>query len=113
MRAEIQSLQRQLGITMLYVTHDQVEAMSMADQVVLLESGKVQQVAPPQTMYSQPAGVFAARFIGQPAMNPLKLEDDPRGAAVAGTNGTAIIAGATAAPRGSSSSLSRFIAGWP
>ncbi|MEO8848423.1 MAG: ABC transporter ATP-binding protein [Casimicrobiaceae bacterium] len=96
MRAEIQGLQRQLGITMLYVTHDQVEAMSMADQVVLLETGKVEQVAPPQAMYSQPSGVFAARFIGQPAMNLLRLEDCAGGATIAGTVGANAISGASA-----------------
>ena len=94
MRAEIHGLQRQLGITMLYVTHDQIEAMSMADQVVLLEAGRIEQIAPPQRMYSQPAGVFAARFIGQPAMNLLQLEHTPLGAAIAGSGGAAVIAGA-------------------
>jgi sn-glycerol 3-phosphate transport system ATP-binding protein len=90
MRAEIHGLQRQLGITMLYVTHDQIEAMSMADQVVLLEAGQVEQVASPHTMYSQPASVFAARFIGQPAMNLLQLEDDDLGATIAGTGRAAV-----------------------
>ncbi|MEP7062030.1 MAG: ABC transporter ATP-binding protein [Betaproteobacteria bacterium] len=96
MRAEIQGLQRQLGITMLYVTHDQIEAMSMADQVVLLEAGKIQQVAPPQTMYSQPSGIFAARFIGQPAMNLLRLENGASGTAIAGAGDAAVIANTTA-----------------
>ncbi|MEO8739509.1 MAG: ABC transporter ATP-binding protein [Casimicrobiaceae bacterium] len=94
MRAEIQGLQRQLGITMLYVTHDQIEAMSMADQVVLLEAGKVEQIAPPETMYSRPAGLFSARFIGQPAMNLLQLEHSGLGAAIAGSSGAAVIRGA-------------------
>src|SRR3982751_4956651 len=91
MRTEIQALQRQLGITMLYVTHDQIEAMSMADQVVLLSAGRVEQVAPPAVMYSRPAGLFAAQFIGQPAMNLLKVEPTARGPAIAGSNGAAII----------------------
>ena len=94
MRTEIHALQRQLGITMLYVTHDQIEAMSMADQVVLLEGGKIEQIASPEAMYSKPAGLFSARFIGQPAMNLLKLEHDPLGATVAGSGGMAVIAGA-------------------
>jgi sn-glycerol 3-phosphate transport system ATP-binding protein len=94
MRVEIHALQRKLGITMLYVTHDQIEAMSMADQVVLLEAGKVVQNAPPQAMYSRPASVFAARFIGQPAMNLLRLEAHPRGAAIAGSRGNAVVEGA-------------------
>jgi sn-glycerol 3-phosphate transport system ATP-binding protein len=94
MRVEIHALQRQLGITMLYVTHDQIEAMSMADQVVLLDAGRIEQIAPPQAMYSQPAGLFSARFIGQPAMNLLKLEHNALGTAIAGSAGAAVIAGA-------------------
>src|SRR3954447_13369666 len=96
MRAEIHGLQRQLGITMLYVTHDQIEAMSMADQVVLLSGGRIEQVAPPAMMYARPAGVFAAQFIGQPAMNLMQLEPAPGGAAIAGTAGVALLAGAAA-----------------
>jgi sn-glycerol 3-phosphate transport system ATP-binding protein len=96
MRSEILGLQRQLGITMLYVTHDQIEAMSMADQVVLLSAGRIEQVAPPDAMYSRPAGLFAAQFIGQPAMNLLKLEQTPRGVAIAGSQGTALVPHATA-----------------
>jgi len=95
MRTEIQALQRQIGITMLYVTHDQIEAMSMADQVVLLSGGRIEQVAPPATMYSRPAGIFAAQFIGQPAMNLVKLEPAADGAAIAGSQGAAPIARAT------------------
>jgi sn-glycerol 3-phosphate transport system ATP-binding protein len=94
MRGEIQALQRQLGITMLYVTHDQIEAMSMADQVVLLAAGRVEQVAAPATMYSRPAGLFAAQFIGQPAMNLLKLEPTAHGPAIAGSDGALVIADA-------------------
>ena len=56
--------------------------------------GKIEQIASPETMYSKPSGLFSARFIGQPAMNLLKLEHDARGAAVAGSGGTAVIAGA-------------------
>jgi sn-glycerol 3-phosphate transport system ATP-binding protein len=92
MRAEILALQRQLGITMLYVTHDQIEAMSMADQVVLLSAGRVEQIAPPERMYSRPASIFAAQFIGQPPMNLLKLEATARGAAVAGSGGALVVA---------------------
>ena len=69
MRREIGDLQRRLGITMLYVTHDQTEAMAMADQVVLLRDGRVEQDAPPAEMYARPATGFAARFIGTPPMN--------------------------------------------
>ena len=75
MRAELRELQQRLGLTVVYVTHDQAEAMSMADQVVLLHQGKVEQCAAPRTMYAQPATTFAARFIGTPAMNLLQLHD--------------------------------------
>ncbi|HEX2541286.1 MAG TPA: ABC transporter ATP-binding protein [Caldimonas sp.] len=69
MRREIRTLQQALGITMVYVTHDQTEAMSMADQVVLLNAGRIEQDAPPAELYARPATVFAARFIGTPPMN--------------------------------------------
>ena len=69
MRREIRALQLKLGITMVYVTHDQTEAMSMADQVVLLNAGRIEQDAPPAALYARPASVFAARFIGTPPMN--------------------------------------------
>ncbi|GGE87372.1 ABC transporter ATP-binding protein [Stappia taiwanensis] len=69
MRLEIRALQRQLGFTMIYVTHDQVEAITMADQVVLLNGGKVEQAAPPRELYTRPATPFVARFIGGPPMN--------------------------------------------
>jgi sn-glycerol 3-phosphate transport system ATP-binding protein len=77
MRREIRALQQKLGITMIYVTHDQVEAMTMADQVVLLRAGRVEQDAAPAELYVRPATVFAARFIGTPPMNVLALEDAP------------------------------------
>ncbi|MHC5652480.1 ABC transporter ATP-binding protein [Stappia sp.] len=69
MRVEIRALQRKLGFTMVYVTHDQVEAITMADQVVLLNGGHVEQASDPRTLYSRPATPFAARFIGVPPMN--------------------------------------------
>src|SRR5436309_305187 len=69
MRREIRSLQRRLGMTMLYVTHDQVEAMTMADQVVLMRGGRIEQDATPAALYEKPATVFAARFVGTPPMN--------------------------------------------
>lgn len=68
MREEIRDLQRRLGVTMLYVTHDQVEAVTMADQVVLMNQGQVEQVASPRVMYETPATLFAAKFIGTPPM---------------------------------------------
>ena len=73
MRREIRSLQRRLGITMVYVTHDQTEAMTMADRVVLLRNGRIEQVGSPDELYTRPATAFAAGFIGAPPMNLMKL----------------------------------------
>ena len=75
MRREIRTLQQNLGITMVYVTHDQTEAMSMADQVVLMNGGRIEQNDSPDQLYSQPATEFAARFVGTPPMNILQLDD--------------------------------------
>ena len=69
MRREIRALQRRLGMTMLYVTHDQIEAMTMADQVVLMRGGRIEQDAAPAALYEKPATIFAARFVGTPPMN--------------------------------------------
>jgi sn-glycerol 3-phosphate transport system ATP-binding protein len=69
MRREIRALQQKLGMTMVYVTHDQTEAMTMADQVVLLRDGRIAQNGSPDELYCRPANVFAARFIGTPPMN--------------------------------------------
>ncbi len=80
MRREILALQRRLGITMLYVTHDQTEAMAMADQVVLLRQGRIEQDAPPAALYERPESAFVAGFIGAPPMNLMALER--RGAAL-------------------------------
>jgi sn-glycerol 3-phosphate transport system ATP-binding protein len=93
MRREIRSLQQKLGVTMVYVTHDQTEAMSMADQVVLLRDGRVEQDASPAELYARPATVFAARFIGTPPMNVLTLDDAAGGAVVAGTSGPIVLPG--------------------
>ena len=90
MRREIRALQQSLGITMIYVTHDQTEAMTMADQVILLRAGRVEQAAPPVTLYARPATVFAARFIGTPPMNLLRLAVGPHGAVVRGTDGPVV-----------------------
>ncbi len=75
MRHELRELQRKLGLTVIYVTHDQAEAMSMADQVVLLNKGSVEQVGSARDLYSRPATTFVARFIGTPPMNLLQLVD--------------------------------------
>lgn len=74
MRDEIRSLQQKLGLTMVYVTHDQVEAMTMADQVVLLHSGRVEQIGQPHELYERPRTTFAAQFLGSPPMNLLKID---------------------------------------
>jgi sn-glycerol 3-phosphate transport system ATP-binding protein len=71
MRREVRALQRRLGMTMLYVTHDQVEAMTMADQVVLMRNGRIEQDGPPAELYDRPASIFVARFVGTPPMNVL------------------------------------------
>jgi ABC-type sugar transport system ATPase subunit len=74
MRAEIAELHRTLGITMIYVTHDQVEAMTLADRIAVMHHGVLQQVAPPLELYERPANQFVAGFIGSPAMNFLEGE---------------------------------------
>ena len=78
MRREIRALQRKLGITMVYVTHDQTEAMTMADQVILLRDGKVEQDGAPEQLYNRPATAFTARFIGTPPMNVVSLSGNGR-----------------------------------
>jgi multiple sugar transport system ATP-binding protein len=69
MRAEIAGLQNELGVTTIYVTHDQVEAMTMGDRVAVMRKGEIQQVAPPQELYERPVNLFVGGFIGSPAMN--------------------------------------------
>jgi multiple sugar transport system ATP-binding protein len=72
LRAEIAQLQRNLGTTTIYVTHDQIEAMTMGDRVAVMREGVLQQVDKPETLYDQPANLFVAAFIGSPAMNLLE-----------------------------------------
>ena len=91
MRLEIRALQRKLGITMVYVTHDQVEAMSMADRVVLMRSGRIEQDGTPVDLYENPRNTFVARFIGTPPMNLLRLEAGRGGAVIAGTDGPVVL----------------------
>ena len=93
MRREIRSLQQTLGMTMVYVTHDQSEAMSMADQVILLREGRVEQDGAPAELYARPATVFTARFIGTPPMNVLTLADRAGAGVVAGTDGPPVLSG--------------------
>ncbi len=82
MRAEISRIQRDLSVTTIYVTHDQVEAMTMGDRVCVMRGGLLQQVSSPQELYDRPANLFVAEFIGSPAMNLLhaRLERDGDGA---------------------------------
>ncbi|MHB8523914.1 MAG: ABC transporter ATP-binding protein [Limisphaerales bacterium] len=95
-RVEISKLHQRLGATMIYVTHDQVEAMTMGDRIVVMNAGVIQQVADPMTLYHQPANLFVAGFIGSPPMNFFRgavaqngetlvfQEQDEKGAAPAG-----------------------------
>jgi sn-glycerol 3-phosphate transport system ATP-binding protein len=76
MRDEIRNLQQRLGLTVVYVTHDQIEAMSMADQIILLDQGKIVQIGSPAELYTQPKSVFSARFVGVPPMNILDINKD-------------------------------------
>jgi multiple sugar transport system ATP-binding protein len=71
-RAELKQLHHQVGITTIYVTHDQVEAMTLADQIVVLNQGRIQQIGAPQAIYNQPANRMVATFLGNPPMNILK-----------------------------------------
>ncbi len=96
MRIEIHSLQRRLGMTVVYVTHDQVEAMSMADHIILMRDGRIEQEGEPDELYSRPVSTFAAGFIGTPPMNLLELVDGAGGAAIAGGDGRAVLHGSGA-----------------
>ena len=93
LRRDIRALQQRLGITMIYVTHDQTEAMSMADRVILLNAGRIEQNGTPADLYERPATLFAARFIGGAPMSLVALDDAPAGAVIAGTTGPVVIAG--------------------
>jgi multiple sugar transport system ATP-binding protein len=84
MRAEIAGLQQSLGVTTVYVTHDQVEAMTMGSRVAVMRKGEVQQVAEPQTLYDRPVNLFVGGFIGSPAMNMVE-------ATIARSNGTVLV----------------------
>ena len=82
MRAEVSRIQRRLGVATLYVTHDQVEAMTMGDRVAVMRAGRLQQCAPPQVVYDAPTNLFVAAFIGSPAMNLYLGDLDPQAATV-------------------------------
>jgi sn-glycerol 3-phosphate transport system ATP-binding protein len=93
LRREIRALQQRLGITLVDVTHDQTEAMSMADQVILMRGGRIEQNARPSELYERPASLFAARFVGGSSMNLIPLDNDVSGtcAVIAGHDETAIL----------------------
>ena len=93
MRVEIRALQERLGMTVVYVTHDQTEAMSMADKVILMREGRIEQTGTPDRLYDGPATKFCAEFIGTPPMNILELADAEDGAVIAGSDGPAVVAG--------------------
>jgi sn-glycerol 3-phosphate transport system ATP-binding protein len=93
LRREIRALQQRLGITMIYVTHDQTEAMSMADRVILMRGGRIEQNARPSELYERPASLFAARFVGGSSMNLIHLDNDASGtrAVIAGQDEVAVL----------------------
>jgi multiple sugar transport system ATP-binding protein len=100
MRGEIASLQHDLGVTTLYVTHDQVEAMTMGDRVAVIRKGQLQQVADPQTLYDSPVNLFVGGFIGSPAMNMVEATLERRnGGYAANVGGQAIAIAAEALRR--------------
>jgi multiple sugar transport system ATP-binding protein len=83
-RAEVSALQARLGVTTLYVTHDQVEAMTMGHRIAVLDAGRLQQCDTPRALYERPANAFVAGFIGSPAMNLLVARLEPRGVRLGG-----------------------------
>ena len=90
MRVELKRLQSELGVTTIYVTHDQVEAMTLAHRVAVMDEGVLQQVAPPKEIYDDPANLFVARFIGAPAMNIVEGRGGGRQVYRAGRRGAAL-----------------------
>ena len=96
MRREIKSLQARLGMTVIYVTHDQVEAMSMGDRVILMQNGRIVQDGSPAELYNRPASAFAASFIGSPAMNLVQLSANDGAAVIDGDSEVAVAPAAAA-----------------
>ena len=86
MRVELRALQQKLGLTMVYVTHDQAEAISMADRIVVMNKGRIEQVGTPTDIYDRPASAFTARFIGTPPMNLIDVKRTLRGWTIPGTD---------------------------
>jgi sn-glycerol 3-phosphate transport system ATP-binding protein len=87
LRAELKALHQRLGATFIYVTHDQVEAMSLADRIIIMNAGKVEQIGTPMDLYLRPASRFVADFIGSPAMNVVEgtVTEDRRSLLVDGS----------------------------
>jgi len=101
MRADIAALQKRLGVTTVYVTHDQVEAMTMGHRIAVLRDGRLQQVDEPRAVYARPANVFVAGFIGSPSMNLMEAEARDGGCELSGVRiELPADAAATAAARG-------------
>src|SRR4051812_40938955 len=88
MRAEISGLQRDLGVTTIYVTHDQTEAMTMGDRVAVMRKGEIQQVDDPQTLYDRPTNLFVGGFIGSPAMNMVEATLERQNGSLIATAGS-------------------------
>jgi sn-glycerol 3-phosphate transport system ATP-binding protein len=97
MRGEIRVLQQRLGVTMIYVTHDQTEAMTMADQIILLRDGRIEQRGTAHDLYMRPQTSFTARFIGTPPMNLLRLDSNELRAAIETSLGVSSLAATTKA----------------
>ncbi|MBR0932299.1 sn-glycerol-3-phosphate import ATP-binding protein UgpC [Bradyrhizobium jicamae] len=91
MRVEIRKLQRRLNTTSIYVTHDQLEAMTLADILVVMNGGQVEQIGNPLAIYQKPATTFVASFIGAPPMNLMPLRSDELASQIAGTDGAGIV----------------------
>ena len=93
MRTEIKQLHRRIGTTIVYVTHDQIEAMTMASRIAVMNHGEIQQFAPPDEVYNRPANLFVARFLGTPPMNTVRAKLDAEGDGL-----TAVIGGVARLP---------------
>jgi multiple sugar transport system ATP-binding protein len=100
MRADVAALQAEFAVTTVYVTHDQAEAMTLGNRVVVMSDGRVQQCGPPRELYESPTNTFVASFIGSPAMNLLTVPVD-RGVLTIGGESVQVPASATANGRGS------------
>jgi multiple sugar transport system ATP-binding protein len=105
MRGEITGLHRRLGATMIYVTHDQVEAMTMADKIVVLRAGRIEQVGSPLALYNQPANRFVAGFIGSPRMNFVPVTASAAGMVTARHGGSYALPPGVAPAQGSALEL--------